>query len=308
MQVGLQAELSQCKAKLQEAQAEVEALQQRAMDSQSSTAALQADLHATSAALADLTCTTSSCSLMLKHAVTGPSTLAGSHSPEVQHEGGSTSEAYLVRQAASAKADLRHASEDIISALKQAASKQLQVEVQITQCKASIQQAAQAMQQCVLPSLAARVQSASESVSFAEQAVDTAAEVLAYLVQQAVMASTSIASKLKAADSRSNDLAASNARLQGIQDSLHSELQAEQVPIPQPGSVLAALWTKSHSTGGGWIQGFLKLSSSTFQFSDQLPCHSSCFAYRFAFALRCKLIGASEGACQSASLVWRTGA
>lgn len=227
---------------------------------------------------------------MLKHAATGPSTSAGSHSPSVWLGGGSDSEAYLTRQAASAKADLQHASKDMVSALKQAASKQLQVEGEVMQTKASMQQAAQAMQRCVLPSLAAGVQSASESMSFAEQAVDTAAVFLADLVQQAVMASTSMRSKLKAADDRGKDLAASNVKLQGIQDSLHSELQAEQVTIPEPGSMLAARCTKSHSarTSGAqqsfgansqmcWVEVKFRNASSAVQahFNCQINRHAT---------------------------------
>lgn len=240
-------ELSNCKAKLQEAQAEVEALQQRAMDSQSSTAALQADVHASSAALADLTCMAQSCSLMLDHAVTGSSRHAGNPKPEVPNEGDNASDAYLLRQAASAKADLQQACDAMVSAQKEAASKQLQVEGQITQSKTSMQQAAQALQQFVLPSLSADGGPASGSVHFAEQAVITAAEVLADLAQQAVMASANMASQLKAAQNHGNNMAASNVKLQGIQDSLYNELQAEQVTDSQHCAMIANAWRLSNS-------------------------------------------------------------
>ena len=226
----LQKDLSDCRAELHTAQADMAESHRSNVDSQAQAVALQADLHATSAALADLTCTAQSCSLELQHVPSCSRARAARIHPEGPTDGEDASGVYLVCQAASAKTALQHACEMVVSAHKEAASQQLQADHQMMQCRASLQQTSQAMQQFLLPSLGAHWQpQVAGGQECVEHAVDTASAMVAELVQQAVVASASVASQLKASNGCINELQTSKDELQAIQASLRTELQDEQV-------------------------------------------------------------------------------
>ncbi|KAK9817462.1 hypothetical protein WJX74_005728 [Apatococcus lobatus] len=220
----LSKELSHCRAQLQQAQASMDDLQQAGSDSQLQAAALQADMHAISAALADLTCTVQSCSLKLQQAEEQPQTQALSQPKAPVGDG--AAEDYLVRQAGLAKTALQHVCDAVVSAMKEAASLQLQAEHQSMQSSTSIQEATQAMRQFVLPSLSADL--SPSAVDPAGPAADTGAEVLRDLVQHAVVASAGMANQLQTARAHAHELKAAETELQGIQGSLRTELENEQ--------------------------------------------------------------------------------
>ena len=246
-------ELNSCRAELQKAQADMADSQRSSVDSQAQAAALQADLHATSAALADLTCTAQSCSLELQQVVSCSQARAVSTQPEGPTDGDGASDAYLACQAASAKVALQHACDIAVSAHKEAASQQLQADHQVMQSRASLQQASRAMQQFLLPTLRADLQpQAASDQEVIEQAVNTAAAVVAELVQQAVVASAGMASQLKASNGCAADLQASKDELQAIQASLRTELQDEQVRAVKLCACVALAQTPAPSISEAW--------------------------------------------------------
>ena len=263
LQEELQQQLNLQQLELHQAKARTAELQQSQLQLQEQLAGLQADLHSNAASVADLICAAQSCTNKLQqtqfNSQNQPALHAGDKEP-YEVEG---SEDYLLKQAASVKIGLEQACGLALASCQSSQAERASLEQNISKATASVQQATSALQQFVLPSLT--VQPMPSSGTYASQStgqcaletLSVAAESLAELVQQAVVASANLASQLTTAHSQFDGLRSEQQELQGVQAALRAELEHEQVGIDVESVPLAAdrsddeklcfCWSTGHS-------------------------------------------------------------